>query len=255
MTDWNSAQYLKYERERTQPSRDLASRLEGEPARILDAGCGPGNSTRVLAQRFPGAEVVGADSSEDMLRRAREDHPDIRFEQADLCAALPFPAHSFDIVFSNACIQWVPDHPALLPRLLALLRPGGQLAVQTPLNQRETFHDILREVAAGEGWRDTPFETRLFHNLTPEGYYDLLRPLCSEVTIWETTYYHVLSRHEEILEWYRGSGLRPYWGALSAEEYTRFEADLLPEVQRRYPHQPDGSILFRFPRLFFLARL
>ena len=135
MADWSAEQYLKFEKERTQPVVDLLHRMDGEPSSILDVGCGPGNSTHQLAQRFPCAEIVGVDSSEDMLRRAREQYPDLRFERRLVPDGLDADKH-WDVIFSNACLHWIPHHETLLPRLMERLHPQGVLAVQMPLVQR-----------------------------------------------------------------------------------------------------------------------
>ena len=153
-------------------------------------------------------------------------------------------------MFSNACIQWIPDHPALLRRMMALLRPGGVLAIQTPMNYEEPIHRIVQEVSAQ--WPGAAGR-RIFYNLTPGQYYDLLTECAGSFRIWLTTYYHTMRSHEAILEWYRGTGLRPYLDALPAAERTGFERCVFERVQAAYPPQKNGDILFRFPRFFMLA--
>lgn len=255
MAEWSSEQYLKFKQERTQPSIDLVRRIPLEhPGKILDVGCGPGNSSEVLARTFPGASVLGIDSSEAMIRAAREQHPELSFALCDACTGLPALDTDFDVVFSNACIQWVPDHPALLRRLMDRLRPGGVLAVQTPMNQEEPIRQILRELTGSAAWRAELEGLRLFHNLTPGEYFDELVAIAADFSLWSTTYYHVLDSHRDILEWYKGTGLRPYLAALSGDRARVFEEEVLSCVQERYPRQKDGRIIFRFPRFFFLAR-
>ena len=140
MAQWNSQQYLKFEKERTQPAIDLAARIPLEhPQAVLDIGCGPGNSTHVLAQRFPEANILGVDQSLPMLEQAARQYPDLSFRQLDAHTELPTLGQRFDVVFSNACIQWVPDHPRLLREMMALLRPGGVLAVQVMVSAVYTW--------------------------------------------------------------------------------------------------------------------
>ncbi len=251
MPEWNAAQYLKFESERTQPAIDLANRiLIEDPVRIVDIGCGPGNSTGVLARRFPHASILGVDSSEDMIAAAQQAYPQLRFQRCDASCDLPSLGTGFDIVFSNACIQWVPDHPKLLKQLLAMLRTGGALAIQTPMNYEEPIHRIIQEVSARWLGAQNP---RVFHNLTPGEYYDLLSECASCFNMWHTTYYHVMESHEGISEWYRGTGLRPYLEALPEADRPRFEAEILERIRQAYPVQKNGDILFRFPRFFMLA--
>lgn len=251
MAKWNAEQYLKYAGERTQPAIDLATRIPVEaPERVVDIGCGPGNSTEVLARRFPDAHILGVDNSPEMIEAAREAHPQLEFALCDATTGLEALGTGFDVAFSNACIQWVPDHPALLRRMLALLRPGGTLAIQIPYNFEEPIHRIIAEVSriwlAGQN-------PRIFYTLAAGDYYDLLAECASSFSIWQTTYYHVMRSHEDILEWYRGTGLRPYLALLAEADRPAFEQDILTRVRAAYPRQRNGDILFRFPRLFMLA--
>ena len=152
---WNSEQYLKFKTERTQPAIDLASRIPVQsPADIIDIGCGPGNSTDILKKRYPNAAVVGADNSENMLEAARGNYTDIEFILCDASKELKNIGRKFDVVFSNACIQWVPDHPKLLREMMSLLKEGGALAVQIPMNYDEPIHRIIGEAVKSEKWRD-----------------------------------------------------------------------------------------------------
>lgn len=254
MADWNSAQYLKFEAQRTQPAIDLARRMELEsPGKIADIGCGPGNSTRVLGRLFPQAEIVGFDSSENMLERARRDCPEFAFRLCDASKDLPSLGSDFDAVFSNACLQWVPDHPKRLPELLGMLKKGGTLAVQIPMNFEEPVHTIIGELAGSPKWRSRFPRMRPFYTLTPGEYYELLAEHASSFELWQTTYFHILPSHGAILEWYRSTGLRPYLDLLEEDERPAFEADFLAAVKKAYPAQRDGNVIFRFPRFFFTA--
>lgn len=189
---WDSAAYLRFKAERTQPSIDLVKRIDLEqPRKLLDVGCGPGNSTQVLADAFPNAlRIIGIDSSPEMIEAAKDDHPDMEFR---ICDALNLPSlgeDGFDVVFSNACIQWIPNHPKLLREMMQLLRPGGILAVQIPINQKEPIHQIIQALAAGEKWKAHFPSPRIFYQLTVSEYYDLLGEITDSFELWETVYMH-----------------------------------------------------------------
>ena len=194
MADWNARQYLKFERERTLPSADLiaraASSLGGPPRSVLDIGCGPGNSTAALRRAFPEAELLGVDRSPDMLARARSLHPDLRFAPCTVPQGLA-ELGRFDLLFSNACLHWIPHHETLLPALAGSLNPGGLLAVQMPLTQRSPFYAALAELIREPRWQSLQ-AVRLFHNRPPEETYDILVSSFASVEMWETVYEHVL---------------------------------------------------------------
>jgi trans-aconitate 2-methyltransferase len=252
--DWSAKQYLKFEDDRTRPPRDLLAQVPlTKPRRIYDLGCGPANSTELLIERFPGAEVIGLDSSPDMLRQARERLPGGTFVQGDL--ATWTPEGPVDLLFGNAVFQWVPDHTAVLKRLLQALPEGGVLAVQMPDNVTEPALSLMETVAAEGPWaealaRAQPARTDLPR---PEGYYDLLKPVCRHLDVWHITYNHVMAGPEAIVEWFKGSALRPYLAALPAGLRGEFAAAYLKEITRAYPARYDGKVLLRFPRLFILA--
>lgn len=254
MQDWNADLYLKFSNERTQPALDLVNRIQNEfPARVLDVGCGPGNSTAVLAARFPGASVLGIDSSPAMLESARKSYPQLQWELCDAEHDLHKLESDFDLVFSNACLQWISNHPALLPSLFGLLKAGGTLAVQLPNNEREPIHLLLKELAQSEKWGGYFPDLRSHHTLPPGEYCEILSALTNQFAVWEVVYYHVMDSHESILNWYRSTGMRPYLNQLPADKVPEYEADVLREIERRYPPLGNGMILFRFPRLFFTA--
>ncbi|MBS1369117.1 MAG: methyltransferase domain-containing protein [Lentisphaeria bacterium] len=255
MAEWDSKQYLKFEKERTRAAVDLANRIELEnPRRILDLGCGPGNSTQVLAERFPAAHILGVDSSENMLETARRDYPAMEFRLFDATGEFAALGGGFDAVYSNACIQWVPDHPRLLREMMSILVPGGVMAVQIPNNFDAPVHRIIREVAAEPQWKPLFPEPRIFYSLPPDEYFDLLSELSDDFHLWQTTYFQRMPSHRSLLEWYRGTGLRPYLAALSGETKEAFEAEILRRIVERYPVRRNGEIIFHFPRLFFTAR-
>lgn len=254
MFEWNSELYTRFVKERTQPASDLAAKIAlTDPKSIIDIGCGPGNSTRVLAERFPHAHIIGADNSPQMIEQARRDNPDIEFTLFDAAKDFDRLNGRFDAVFSNACIQWIPDHPALLKKMMACLNDGGILAVQTPMNYDEPIHRIIGEISDSPKWKIRLGTPRIFHNLTQGEYFDLLAEISSDFTIWETVYCHRMPSHESIMEWYKGTGLRPYLSALSPDDARLFEDEVFQEVKKAYPIQKNGEIIFRFPRFFFTA--
>ena len=254
-TKWNPELYLKFQRERTQPSRDLVQRIELEgPETILDLGCGPGNSAAVLAERWPGARITGVDNSDEMIARARADYPQWEWVLAD---ARELPASPrYDLVYSNAAIQWIPRHETLIPKLFALVRRGGALAVQVPMWEgmavRQVIESVAREPRFLGASSDVP-SPLVFHG--PRFYYDLLaRSGAAPIAIWDTTYHHEMESHEMIVEMMRSTGMRPYLERLeSDDERKAFLAAVLEGVEREYPAQANGRVLYGFHRLFFVA--
>jgi trans-aconitate 2-methyltransferase len=220
---------------------------------VVDVGCGPGNSTELLVERFPGAEVVGLDSSPDMLRQARERLPGVTFAQADLSTWVP--QEPTDLVFGNAVFQWVPDHTVVLQRLLQALPAGGVLAVQMPDNTSEPALSLMREVAGHGPFAGHPaLEHAARGDLPrPGDYYDLLRPLSSAIDIWHIHYNHVMAGPEAIVEWFKGSALRPFLNALDDKARADFVADYTAQIAKVYPRRVDGKVLLKFPRLFIVA--
>jgi trans-aconitate 2-methyltransferase len=252
--DWSARQYLKFEDERTRPPRDLLAQVPLEaPRRVFDLGCGPGNSTELLVQRYPQAEVVGLDSSPDMLRQARERLPGCAFVAADL--ATWNPPERTDLLFANAVFQWVPDHPAALQRLLGALPAGGVLAVQMPDNTSEPALALMREVASSGPWAARLAVAAAARDdlPSPADYYDLLRPRCARLDIWHTVYNHVMAGPEAIVEWFRGSALRPFLSPLDDDMRRGFAADFGARIAKAYSMRFDGKVLLRFPRLFIIA--
>lgn len=255
MSSWNPEQYLKFSKERTQPAIDLAARVPlDEPAKILDIGCGPGNSTAVLRRRFPNSYILGIDSSPEMIEKAKKELPSLDFQLCDVTCELNLLSSDFDLAFSNACLQWVPDHPVLLPKLLGLLTSGGILAVQIPMNQKEPIHRILEDLASQDEWKEKGLSPRLFHTLSQGEYFDILSKEKAFWAMWQTSYIHVMDSHQDILEWYKGTGLRPYLSQLSPEDQAVFLQEVEKRVQQSYPIQANGQVLFPFPRFFFMAR-
>ncbi len=254
MTPWNPEAYLKFKDERTQPSRDLAARTDLDaPAQAVDIGCGPGNSTQVLHARWPAARLLGVDSSPEMIDRARQTYPEADWQLAD--AATWEPAQPFDLVFSNATLQWIPGHAALLPRLFGWVKPRGALAIQVPANNDSPLYLAVVAVAQRAPWRTyTAGCEALVTYHPPSCYYDLLAPVAARFALWQTTYYHVLPDHQGLLDWYASTGLKPYLERLPGDaERQAFQAQILETCRAAYPQQADGRVLFPFRRLFFIA--
>ncbi|HSA82593.1 MAG TPA: trans-aconitate 2-methyltransferase [Geminicoccaceae bacterium] len=250
---WHPESYLAFGDERTRPAVDLLTRVPlAGPARVADLGCGPGNSTRLLCARWPKAQVVGIDSSAAMLAKAKGSGLQARWLESDIAAWTPDAP--FDVLFSNAALQWLPDHTSLLPRLLGHLAPGGVLAVQMPRNFAAPSHVLLRDAARAGPWAES-LAPRLDDEpvATPEWYHDLLAPLAAALDIWQTEYLHVLEGDDPVLNWVRGSALRPVLAALTPEGQARFEAEYAQRLRAAYPRRSDGRILFPFRRLFIVA--
>ena len=254
MPTWNPSLYLKFERERTQPVRDLISRISvPSPKKIIDIGCGPGNSTQALKIAYPNAEILGVDSSPEMIEKAKKKYPGLSFLLCDISSQLSNLPNDFDIVFSNACLHWVPNHHTLLPGLMTLLKPGGMLAVQMPMSKKSAVHTILQDVAKSDEWCDKIPNTVHHHLLPQDEYFDIFSENSSDFSLWETTYFHVMDSHQGILEWYRGSGMRPYLEYLDEVDTPVFEKLVYDGIQKTYPVQKNNQVIFRFRRFFFVA--
>jgi trans-aconitate 2-methyltransferase len=245
---WDPAQYLKFAGSRTRAASELLGRVQLEsPSTVVDLGCGPGNSTALLAARWPDAKILGVDSSPEMLAAAREAMPGITWVEGDLASWAPDAR--VDLLFANAVLHWLPDHEALLPRLMGHLAPGGVLAAQMPMNGDSPAHRRLRELAGpapdAGGWRPP---------LAPEAYYRILAPHTATVDVWETEYQQVMGGLDDIVEWAKGAALLPHLRGLGAEEAEARLARVREGLAGLYSPQPDGKVLFPFKRLFFVAR-
>lgn len=257
MKSWDAAQYTRFEAERNRPIQDLIAQLPGTGLRrIVDIGCGPGNSTELLLQRWPEADVSGFDNSPEMIAAARARLPAVHFEVADAGswqAGSPAP----DLLFSNAVFQWVPDHARVLPALVDQLAPGGFLAVQMPDNLQEPAHLLMREVAAQGPWADRLAGAQRARESRPaaDWYFRVLRDAGASVDIWRTTYHHQLAGGmHAVVEWFKGSGLRPFLKPLSPAEQGAYLQRYEEALAGAYPLLADGTVLLPFPRLFFVAR-
>ncbi|AVE08326.1 trans-aconitate 2-methyltransferase [Pseudomonas palleroniana] len=249
---WSAKQYTMFEQQRTRPVRDLVAAIPNTQVHnAVDLGCGPGNSTEVLAERYPQARITGMDNSDDMLADARQRLPALNFERADIGDWKP--AQTFDVILANASLQWLPDHATLYPHLVRQLTPGGTLAVQTPDNLDEPAHRLAREVAADGPWSAKIGAVKHNERHTASYYYELLSKYCSTVDVWRTTYQHPLADHAAVVEWFKGSALRPFLAPLSEDERADFLQQYTARITQAYPALGDGTVLLPFPRLFIIA--
>lgn len=252
-TDWNARQYTLFEKERTRPVKDLLAAVPLEQVRIaIDIGCGPGNSTEVLRTLAPTAAISGIDSSPDMIDAARKRLPELPFAVDDI-AAWDDPG-PYDLILANAVLQWLPGHETLLPKLVGKLASGGTLAFQVPDNLDEPTHRLMREVAAAGPWAAKLKDAQHGIRHAAQWYYALLKPLCVRVDAWRTIYYHPLTGGPDaVVEWVKGTGLRPFLSPLDATEQTAFLSRYRDAIAKAYPTLDDGSVLLPFPRLFVVA--
>jgi len=250
--DWNPEQYLQFNRERLQPSIDLVSRIPiTHPKTIIDVGCGPGNSTQILVNRWPESAVTGIDNSLAMIEHAQRDFPGQTWLLLD--AGKDTLPGRWDLIFSNAVLQWIPDHPALFRTFGRALAPNGCIAVQIPFFFDMPIGKALLKIAHTFGEPTLADVAGLFTIHTPSVYYDMLSPDFGTVDMWVTDYLHLLQSHEAILDMVRGAGLRPYLDRIeSPQRAADFENRVLEAIREAYPAQHDGRVLFPFKRFFML---
>ncbi|MEW2510765.1 trans-aconitate 2-methyltransferase [Streptomyces sp. NPDC046870] len=262
---WDPAQYLRHAGHRARPFADLLARipsLPGDAPRIADLGCGPGNVTVLLADRWPTARITGYDNSPEMLDKAHVDHEGptaggglLDFAHADVRTWTP--TEPYDLIVSNATLQWVPGHADRFPDWIAALRPGGTLAFQVPDNVDAPLHALMRDLAGTPRWRDRLAgvlrRTDSVH--APGTYLDRLTRLGCTADVWQTTYLHVLTGPDPVLDWVKGTGLRPALTALADEPDARdaFLAEYRDLLREAYPSAPYGTVL-PFRRLFVVAQ-
>ncbi len=258
-TQWSPAQYLKFSDHRLRPALELLARVPlSDPKEIYDLGCGPGNITRLIADQFPTATVTGLDNSPDMLEKAATEPSSIAWIEGDL--ETWSPPKLVDLIYSNATLHWIPDHAELFPRLITSLRPGGCLAVQMPLSWGMESHRLMRETLANGGPGGSPLGSEELRTAVArkwvedaEAYYDLLVDQTAGLDIWETEYVQVLEGDDPVLEWVKGTGLRPILNGLDDGERQIFLAEYAERLRQAYPKRPNGRTLYPFRRLFIIA--
>jgi trans-aconitate 2-methyltransferase len=253
---WDPQQYRRFGDERSRPFFDLLARVGAErPRHVVDLGCGPGELTATLAARWPSATVIGVDSSPAMIEAAQAGRPtggELSFQLGD--ATDWQPDAPVDVLVANAVLQWLPGQLEVLARWAGLLSAGGWLAVQAPGNFDQPGHVIMRELAASARWR--PLLEGVVLNRQagdPADYLGLLAGAGCETDAWETTYLHVLPGDNPVLDWYKGTGLRPVIDALPADLAAEFIAEYGDRVRQAYPARPYGTVL-PFRRVFVVAR-
>ena len=250
---WDSAQYCRFSDDRTRPAVELLARVPLQQVEtVAELGSGPGNSTMLLASRWPKSKIIGVDNSPEMLDEARKRLPTTTFELGDL--ATWTPSGPLDLVFSNAAVQWLPNHDALLPRLLRHLRPGGFLAIQMPANYCAPSHTAMNEIANLPRWKEWLGNMPEMAPISSaERYYDSLSALARRVDLWQTEYFHEMSSSDEIVEWVKGAGLRPYLAQLPEEKRAEYLECYRHAISKNYPQQQNGRVLFSFKRLFIVV--
>ena len=251
---WNPGQYLKFAGQRMRPALDLLNQIDvAAPSVVYDLGCGPGNVTPFLMGRWPEAKHVGLDSSDEMLAKAKAEHPNGEWVKVD--AKTWAPETPAELIYSNAALQWVDGHEELFPRLMNVMAPGGVLAVQMPHNHAAPSHMGMRDVVEAGPWRAKLEPVlREFPVHDPDVYYDYLAPHAASLNIWETVYAQVMEGDNPVAEWTKGSALKPLLDALTdADENAAFFDAYSKEMQKAYPKRADGKTLFHFRRLFIVA--
>lgn len=260
MTDiWHADTYTKFLDSRTKPARDLLFSIPDffSPSVVYDLGCGPGNSTALLADRWPDAKVIGVDSSANMLEKAKETYPTIEFIERDIATFVL--QEKVDCIFSNAALQWMGNHDVLLPRLLSFLKPGGFLAIQMPNNYHCPSHQVtVRLLDTHKKWEHLRKELRYGYLTTPlynfPWYYDLFSGSgANHVQLWETDYFQEMSQHQDIFNWVQGTGLRPILAKMAHSERQEFETLYIDAISKEYPSQKNNKVLMPFRRLFMVA--
>jgi trans-aconitate 2-methyltransferase len=256
MPDWDPNLYLQFSGQRARPATDLIAQITLEnPRRVVDVGCGTGNSTELLHMRWPQAELIGVDNSQEMLAQARAHHPEWHWMDSSVEAWSPNGV--FDLVFSNACLHWVPNHGPLFPRLLNYVAPGGALAVQMPNSHHLPAHVLMKEVANDP---KAPWATILagasetYHVQPPSFYYDALRNTASRVNVWQSEYLQIMDGPQAILDWVRSTAMRRYTVPLASDEMRRaFEQRCLERFREAYAADDQGKSLFPYRRIFIIA--
>ena len=252
--DWNPSLYMKFADERTRAARDLLARVPiAASSLIYDLGCGPGNSSDLLLRRFPEAELIGVDTSEAMLAHARRRAPRALFVRKDIADWTPAAPPS--LIFSNAALQFLPDHHMLVPRLASSLMPGGVFAAQMPSNANESSHALMRMVAAEGPWSSRLVPIAKTQPLIAgiDDYYEWLLPVCSTIELWMTTYVYMFDSAAWVAEFFAGSALQPFLERLTDDERCSFLGCYREGLREAYPAQSDGKVLLPYPRVFIVA--
>jgi trans-aconitate 2-methyltransferase len=254
MPDWNPDLYLKFSDQRARPAADLIAQIKLEdPKRIIDLGCGTGNSTEQVHARWPQAEITGVDSSANMLKQASMRHPDWHWIESEI--ENWEPSGSFDLIFSNAVLHWLGDHAAVFPRLFQLVTAGGAMAVQMPNNFHSQAHQAMKKVAGDPRWAAALTNASEKFGVQPVAfYYDVLRKMALHLDIWETEYLQIMDGPKAVYDWIRSTGMRAYLERLANDDQrAEFERICLQEIEKAYHPNEQGKVLFPFKRIFIVA--
>ncbi|MCF6766059.1 methyltransferase domain-containing protein [Thiotrichales bacterium 19S3-7] len=259
MDSWNSQTYSQFLELRTKPARDLISAIPSnfQPKTIYDLGCGPGNSTILLQERWPEANIIGIDSSLDMIKKAQQSYPNISFLEGDIASFSP--NNKIDCFIANASLQWLDNHESLFPNLFNTLIPGGIFAIQMPNNFHNPTHQVIvKLLQRHSNWNFILERLRYgtlnkpFYNLID--YYDLLtNARVKSLACWETEYFQEMSDYPAIFNWVKGTALTPVLSAMKAQEKAEFEQAYISAITNAYPKQVNGKILLPFKRLFMVG--
>lgn len=254
---WDPNVYLRYETYRARPALDLIAQIPREiSGPIIDLGCGPGNVTRTLKDRWPDNAVTGLDRSENMLSKARDTNSDadISWQQSDIGTWAP--KERFALIFSNAAFHWLSNHAKVIERLPEYVTPSGWLAFQIPVTEQSPYQVCIRETVTSDRWAEKLANVWMYKDpLEPEQLYDVLSPSCRSVDIWVTDYHHVLEGENPVFDWIIGTGLTPYLSVLNDADQEAFLEDYKARVLAAYPKQDDGKTLFLMKRIFVLAQV
>jgi len=255
MSEWNPELYLRFEKERTLPVHDLISHIElTDPKRILDIGCGTGTSTRALLAKWPDAKIIGMDNSKAMIEKACISTDKIQWVLSDADMD-PLPSGTYDLIFSNASLQWLKNTDELLKNAFDAINKGGAFASQIPYGTSMPINIAMHKTANSEKWISyfREFDPPPYYRLITY-YYDAFCTLTSNISIWETHYNHIMPSHRHIIEWYKSTGMKPFLDKLDDPNLKKeFEDDVLSEIINAYPFQKDGNVLFPFRRLFIIC--
>ena len=253
---WNPEVYLRYQAYRARPALDIMDQIPLEVVGpIVDLGCGPGNVTKLLKDKWPSHQVTGVDKSEAMLAKARAAHGEelITWQQGDIATWVPDNPHA--LVFSNAALHWVENHSQVIPQLMEAVKSGGWLAFQIPVTEESAYQVCIRETVRSAKWENKLAHVWMYKNpMAAEPLYDLLSPSSRSVDIWVTDYHHVLEEENPVVDWIIGSGLTPYLAVLDEAEQADFITEYSERVLAAYPKQADGKTLFLMKRVFALAQ-
>jgi trans-aconitate 2-methyltransferase len=252
MKDWNPDEYLVFKNERTQPSIDLVEKIDlKNPKNIIDIGCGTGNSTQILLNKWSDSVIIGLDSSISMIEKAKKDYPNQTWIHGN--AENITDKNKYSLVFSNAALQWMDNHEILIPKLWKIVEDNGALAAQIPNLKTMPIYEVINNVLNKNKWNNCVKKQELNYNELSY-YYELLSQYTKEFVLWETNYFHILPSIQRIVDFVHATTLRPYLEQLNSEEEKKeFEEDILEECKKYYKKQSNGNILFPFHRIFIIA--